>query len=42
MSNRVYSKGSRETGGQLPGGIALGMSDKKGGERKMEVRSRWQ
>lgn len=36
MSNRVYSKGSREIGGQLPGGIAPGMSDKKGGKRKMD------
>lgn len=34
MSNCVYSKESREIGGQLPGGIAPGISDKKGGERK--------
>lgn len=36
MSNCVYSKGSREIGGQLPGGIPLGMSDKKGGKGKMD------
>lgn len=36
MSNCVYAKGSREIGGQLPGGIAPGRSDKKGGKRKME------
>lgn len=36
MSNCVYSKGSRGTGRQLPGGVAVEMSDKKGGKGKMD------